>query len=456
MDTRRKGPPARIWAVFEPMEPRFTVLLPVVRLPAMLPFAIETVLEQTLADFELFIITDGAPEATVACAQGYVESDPRVRLFTFPKGAHTGMEHRHTALASARGRFVAHIGDDDLWFPDHLEEMERLLSRVDFGHTINVHVLPDGALETLASDLADPQVRRRQIAATFSQFAEAVTGYRLEAYRRLPEGWTGVRIPYPDLHVWRKFLTREDIGCGTAMAVTALVFASEDPGRENMSLEDRGEENRRWQMRLRSPEECKKIKEDAWRTLMRDFLNQQDDRLARHHVIVSLQEEIRTLKQLLERLHFDGLIDFSAVGNSEAFIVSGWSGQERDMRWTDGSAAALRVQLASSSETGTRDVSLIHLRARAFGKPQRVRVLVNGTTVDELTVGCGWNDYEMAMPPSTFRADTENEVKFLTPDAHAPISVGFSEDTRTLGIAVMSIAFRPAAKRRWPWTRTKR
>jgi hypothetical protein len=100
-------------------------------------------------------------------------------------------------------------------------------------------------------------------------------------------------------------------------------------------------------------------------------------------------------------------------------------------------------------------VRLIHLRARASGIPQRVTAVVNGNRTDEVTVGCDWGNYEIAVAPGSFRAGTENEVMLLTPDAHTPASAGFSNDPRMLGIAVMSIAFRPAADRRWPWTRTK-
>ena len=43
-------------------------------------------------------------------------------MFDFPKGDRHGEAHRHAALAEARGELVAHICDDDLWFPEHLAE----------------------------------------------------------------------------------------------------------------------------------------------------------------------------------------------------------------------------------------------------------------------------------------------------------------------------------------------
>ena len=77
---------------------RFTVLLCVHRLPALLAFAIRTVLWQSHANFELFVVCDGAPEAA-ALARAYAADDPRIRVFDFEKGERNGERHRHAVLA---------------------------------------------------------------------------------------------------------------------------------------------------------------------------------------------------------------------------------------------------------------------------------------------------------------------------------------------------------------------
>ena len=41
----------------------------------MLPFAIESVLAQSVHEFELLIICDGAPPETIACARDYAGRD---------------------------------------------------------------------------------------------------------------------------------------------------------------------------------------------------------------------------------------------------------------------------------------------------------------------------------------------------------------------------------------------
>jgi len=65
--------------------PAFTILLPVVRSPELLWFAIDSVRKQTLGDFELFIVSDGAPAETVVAVHDSASHHPHFRIFEFPK-----------------------------------------------------------------------------------------------------------------------------------------------------------------------------------------------------------------------------------------------------------------------------------------------------------------------------------------------------------------------------------
>lgn len=247
--------------------PRVTVLLPVVRPPALLPFAIETVLAQTVTDFELMVICDGAPEETVACAMSYGARDPRVRTFAHPKGERHGEAYRHAALTQASGELVAHICDDDLWFPNHLEEVQALLAEVDFGHVIHTAVRRDGSVAPLAGNLADPAVRTRFLNEYYNRFGPTFCAYRLSAYRSLAEGWA----PAPqtiatDLHMWRKFMRRDDLTFATRAVVSAIHFPA--PERESMSLAERAAENRRWHKLIQDPNMRARIAEQAMGALI--------------------------------------------------------------------------------------------------------------------------------------------------------------------------------------------
>jgi glycosyltransferase involved in cell wall biosynthesis len=205
--------------------PAFTILLPIVRSPELMEFAVQSVLAQTRADFELFVICDGAPPETVAAASAAAAADARVRVFPFPKGERHGEEHRHTVLQQARGSFVCQIADDDIWLPDHLAEMALLLRDVDFGNTLATTLLSDDRLRVSLFDLADRAVQARMLAERWNIFGPTVAGYRLATYRQLAVGWSPAPPDiWTDLAMWRKFLSHPNIRVGTRFTVTGIHF----------------------------------------------------------------------------------------------------------------------------------------------------------------------------------------------------------------------------------------
>jgi len=100
------------------VSPRFTVLMPTHYRPDVIGFAIQSVLNQTETDFELFIVGDGAWPETSAVVHRF--TDPRIRWFDLPKAPGYGYANRNIALRESRGELIAFAADDDLMFPDHL------------------------------------------------------------------------------------------------------------------------------------------------------------------------------------------------------------------------------------------------------------------------------------------------------------------------------------------------
>jgi glycosyltransferase involved in cell wall biosynthesis len=219
-------------------QPLFTVLLPVHRPPQLLEFAVRSVLAQSVQDFELYIVCDGAPEETVRYAQQLADGDARIKAFSFPKGERHGEAHRHTALEGARSRFVAHLGDDDVWFPDHLSELAALLESCDFGHLLQAEIRPDGGVHLHVADLADPTTRSNMLNEKWNFFGPSSAGYSLEAYRSLPVGWSPApETVWTDLYMWRKFLVQERFTFGTRLTVQCIKPSASERGE--MSLEAR-------------------------------------------------------------------------------------------------------------------------------------------------------------------------------------------------------------------------
>lgn len=238
----------------------FTILLPVHRNADLIPYAIKSVLAQTIQDFELFIICDGAPSDTIVCAHLFAKEDSRINVFSFPKGERHGEAYRHIALQHAKGNYIAHIADDDLWFPNHLEEMSKLLQDVDFGNVTACLVDPNDENNNagLCGDLHNSDIVQRMISTPFNFFGFTTAGYTMAAYRRLPQGWSPApNHMWTDLYMWRKFLLTPGLIFGTRITVTAFQFPA--PLRTHLSPLDRKLEIEKWFVKM----QCQKQR-DQW------------------------------------------------------------------------------------------------------------------------------------------------------------------------------------------------
>jgi glycosyltransferase involved in cell wall biosynthesis len=98
--------------------PIVTVLMPVYNGQAFLEQAIDSILEQTLSDFELLIIDDGSTDGSPEIIAGY--DDRRLRVVRNERNIRlVGALNR--GLALARGRYLARMDSDDISLPTRLE-----------------------------------------------------------------------------------------------------------------------------------------------------------------------------------------------------------------------------------------------------------------------------------------------------------------------------------------------
>ncbi len=99
--------------------PRVTVIIATYNWSTVLPYAITSVLDQTMRDFELLVVGDGCTDDLERVVVGI--RDSRVRWINLP--ANTGHQSgpNNRGLQEAKGEFIAYLGHDDLWLPHHLQ-----------------------------------------------------------------------------------------------------------------------------------------------------------------------------------------------------------------------------------------------------------------------------------------------------------------------------------------------
>ncbi len=146
-------------------EPRVTVLMPTNGRADVIGFAIRSFLDQTVPDFELFVVGDGCTDETADVVTGI--GDPRIRWFDLPKAPGAGYANRNIALREARGKVVAFAQDDDLVFPDHLEWLLRMFERAAtmWCYSRPLWIDDDGIIAPIFMNVTAPPMRREFLEA---------------------------------------------------------------------------------------------------------------------------------------------------------------------------------------------------------------------------------------------------------------------------------------------------
>lgn len=102
-----------------PGAPLVSVVMPVYNGEAYVREAVDSILRQTLGDFELIIFDDGSTDRTPEILRDLARADPRIRLLRHEVSDVIGAVNR--GCAEARGPYIARMDADDIAFPERLE-----------------------------------------------------------------------------------------------------------------------------------------------------------------------------------------------------------------------------------------------------------------------------------------------------------------------------------------------
>ena len=100
--------------------PLVTVIVPSRDRIKLLPRAIDSVLAQSYARWEMVVVDDGSTDGTAGTVRA-AYADPRIRVVSTPGLGVSGA--RNAGLAEAAGDLVAYLDSDNAWLPEYLELM---------------------------------------------------------------------------------------------------------------------------------------------------------------------------------------------------------------------------------------------------------------------------------------------------------------------------------------------
>lgn len=110
--------------------PLISVIMPAYNRAPVIQWAIESVLAQTISDWELILVNDASSDSTPDVMRAYAAVDSRIRIVHNEVNSRRGpieWEPRNDGLKIARGSLIAYLDSDNTWRPRFLERLAEVL-----------------------------------------------------------------------------------------------------------------------------------------------------------------------------------------------------------------------------------------------------------------------------------------------------------------------------------------
>jgi len=126
------------------MSDLISIIVPVYKAKDYITATIDNVCNQTYSNWELILVEDHSGDGTADCVRDYIEllHDDRIRLIEKPvnEGAAAA---RNTGLDEAKGRYIAFLDADDVWFRDRLEVGLKHMKKTGAGFVFSAYEFGD-------------------------------------------------------------------------------------------------------------------------------------------------------------------------------------------------------------------------------------------------------------------------------------------------------------------------
>ena len=109
--------------------PVVSIIIPTLNRPHFIKEALESVLRQTYQNFEILVVNDGGKDISETIES--LNHKGKI-VYLWQKETKGPSAARNLALKAARGKYIAYLDDDDIFYPNHLETLVGFLEKSDF------------------------------------------------------------------------------------------------------------------------------------------------------------------------------------------------------------------------------------------------------------------------------------------------------------------------------------
>lgn len=109
----------------------FSIIIPLYNKERYIENAIQSILKQTVADYEIIIINDGSTDKSKEIISKY--DSEKIRIIDHPKNKGLSAA-RNTGIKNAISNYITFLDADDLWKPNYLQTIKNLISSYSEAH----------------------------------------------------------------------------------------------------------------------------------------------------------------------------------------------------------------------------------------------------------------------------------------------------------------------------------
>lgn len=166
------------------MKPRISIGLPVYNGENYVALAIESILSQSYAEFELIISDNASQDRTESICRSFAEKDARVRYRRNPENMGIARNYNLTYESSSDTEFFKWAAHDDVLLPEYLARCVSVLDsdpRVVCVHTYTEKIDKDGhVVGTYPMDqFVDSEIPSARFQDTICHFHQVIVGHAL-------------------------------------------------------------------------------------------------------------------------------------------------------------------------------------------------------------------------------------------------------------------------------------
>lgn len=132
-----------------------TVICPMYNSSEFVKETIESVLNQTYQNFEMIIVDDLSTDNSTEIVKKY--DDKRIILLSNEKNSGAA-ESRNKALRHAKGKWIAFLDSDDLWYPDKLEKQLEFMVKNNIHFSFTNYIEIDEHSKEIGKRVTAPKV----------------------------------------------------------------------------------------------------------------------------------------------------------------------------------------------------------------------------------------------------------------------------------------------------------